>query len=641
MAKVSLSLTIVLMKKVIKKTLHTSIVLAKKTLNTQPKLKNAIKKAIAPHLRTRIKENYERWIESSFPDFVQIAKMRKEQNSFTYTPLISVIVPTYNTDKRFLSECLDSVIGQVYENWELILVDDASPNSEVREYIKEYAATDERIKYAFLDKNLGIAGATNKAVEMANGEFIGIFDHDDLLWPNALFETVKALNEGKSIDFIYTDEDKITEDTHHHLGYVFKPDYNPDFMHSVNYFTHFTVVRTSLYTAIGGERPEYNGAQDWDLYLRICQKTKNIHHIPKVCYSWRVHDASTAKSTDSKPYVIHAQRDALLDDLKQRGHADATVEQDKNHPGYWNVTYPLQGEPLISIVIPSINQYKVVKRCIESIYSKTTYQNFEILLVDTGTTDKRVWEYYDSVKAQHANFKVIEWFEKPFSYARSCNEGARQAKGELVLMLNNDTEVLTPDWLQLLGGDAQRQEIGAVGCLLFYPDGYHIQHAGVGVGLGGVAANSFQMMTLEQAMSQTQHLYINTKHNMTAVTAACLMIRKELFDTIGGFGESYRITYNDVDLCLRLYDKGYQNLYTPHVRLLHHESITVGAPDEVAKRDTKEMRGAMAQFVKQWKKYIDHDPNINPNLSKQDAFYDLPMQQSLIDEKARLAKKDT
>lgn len=623
-----------------KSTAHHSIVLGKKMLSKQPRLKNALKRAIAPHLRVRVKDNYERWIEENFPDFVEIAKSRKEITGFTYKPLISIIVPTYNTDKRFLIECLDSVIGQIYENWELIIVDDNSPNKEVRKYIETYATTDERIKYSFLKKNLGIAGATNKAVELASGEFVGIFDHDDILWPNALFETVKSLNIDKNIDFIYTDEDKITEDSHHHLGYVFKPDFNPDFMHSVNYFTHFTVVRKSLYDEIGGERPEYNGAQDWDLYLRICQKTTKIHHIQKVCYSWRIHDASTAKSTDSKPYVLDAQRGALLDDLRSRGYDDAIVEQDKQHSGYWNVTYPLRNNPLISIVIPSFNQYKVVKRCIESIYNQTTYDNFEILLVDTGSTDKRVWKYYDDVKIQHDNFKVINWFEKPFSYARSCNEGARQAKGKLILMLNNDTEVLTRDWLQLLGGDAQRKEIGAVGCLLFYPDGYHIQHAGVGVGLGGVAANSFQMMTLQQQMSQTQHLYINTKHNMTVVTAACLMIRKSLFDEIGGFDESYRITYNDVDLCLRIYEKGYQNLYTPHVRLLHHESISVGAPDELAKRDTKEMDAAIAKFIKQWKKYVKHDPNINQNLSKVDAFYDIPLQQSLIDEKVRLTNQE-
>jgi GT2 family glycosyltransferase len=265
-----------------------------------------------------------------------------------------------------------------------------------------------------------------------------------------------------------------------------------------------------------------------------------------------------------------------------------------------------------------------VKRCIDSIYKKTTYANFEIIIVDTGSDDPKVHKWYEMTKARNDNFRVVDWPEQPFSYARSCNEGAKHANGKLLVMLNNDTEVITPDWLEVMAGDALRAEIGAVGPLLFFPDGYHIQHAGVGVGLGGVAANSFSMMTLEQPLSQTQHLYINTRHEMTVVTAACLMIRKEIFDEIGGFDEKYRVTYNDVDLCLRIYEKGYRNLYTPHVRLLHHESISVGLPDELAKRDTKEMRNAMDHFKEQWHKYVEHDPNLNRQLDKTNAFYDIP-----------------
>jgi glycosyltransferase involved in cell wall biosynthesis len=613
------------MKKIAKNIAHHSLVMGRKVISKNPRLKRAIKKSIIPHLRLKnSKDTYSYWLDENFPDFIEIAKLRKEQEAFAYHPLVSIVVPAYNTDISFLHDCIGSVLGQVYENWELIIVDDASPNKMVREVIETYAQDDTRIKYKFLKENVNISSATNEAVQLANGEFIGIFDHDDLLWPNALFEVAKALNADKTIDFLYSDEDKITEDRFEHLGYFFKPDWNPDFLRSVNYFTHFTVVRKSIFEKVGGERGEYNGAQDWDLYLRIVNETQRIHHIPKVLYSWRVHDLSTAKSTDSKPYVIEAQRKALNDDLVRRGISDAIVEQDPVHTGYWNITYPVQGDPLISIVIPSKNQYKIVKRCIESIYDKSTYGNYEIILVDTGSDDDRVWAFYDKIAAQHDNFKVVKWFEKPFSYARSCNEGARHAAGELLLMLNNDTEVIIPDWLQLMAGDAQRKDIGAVGALLFYPDGYNIQHAGVGVGLGGVAANSFQMMTLDQPMSQTQHLMLNTKHDMTVVTAACLMMRKDLFEEIDGFDETYRVTYNDVDLCLRLHSKGYQNLYTPYVRLLHHESISVGLPEELAKRDTKEMQDAMKQFTTQWAKYVKHDPNINPNLDKSNAFYDIP-----------------
>jgi GT2 family glycosyltransferase len=607
----------------VKTVAHYSLVGTKRALNSNPKLKDIIKKSIIPHLYKYEKGEYVRWLDVNFPDFIEIARLRKQVSDYKYQPLISVVVPTYNTNIEFLCDCIDSVLGQVYENWELCVVDDASTDAKVRDVIKQYAAHDPRIKYKFLNKNRHIAGATNEAIKLATGEFISLFDHDDLLWPNALFEVTKALNINKSLDFIYTDEDKITENRFEHLGPFFKPDWNPDFLHSVNYITHFTTIRKSLINEVGGFKKEYNGAQDWELFLRATRSTDKIHHIPKILYSWRIHDDSTAKSTDAKPYVIAAQRKALRDDLSAKGYTDAGVERDKNHPGYWNVVYALKGSPLISIIIPSKNQYSVLKRCIESIYSKTTYSNFEIILVDTGSTDKKVHDLYSKLEKSHDNFRLINWPETPFSYARSCNEGARRANGELLVMLNNDTEVITENWLELLAGDAQRPEIGAVGCLLFFPDKYHIQHAGVGVGLGGVAANSFQMMTLDQPMSQTQHLMINTKHNMTAVTAACMMIRKNIYDQIGGFDEEFRITYNDVDLCLRLRNIGLYNLYTPHVRLLHHESITVGLPNEKDKRDSSEMNQAVGLFKIRWNSYITHDPDININLSKNDAFYNI------------------
>jgi GT2 family glycosyltransferase len=568
------------------------------------------------------KRGYGDWLNDHFPDALDLLALQQKQQAFTYRPLISVIVPTYNTNLGFLKECLDSVLTQIYDNWQLCIVDDASTDPKVKQLITEYTARDPRIVSKFLKTNQHIAGATNEALKLAKGEFVSLFDHDDLLWPNALYEIVAALNTDKKIDFLYTDEDKITTDRHDHLGPFFKPDWNPDFLHSVNYITHFSTIRRSLLDKLGGLRADYNGAQDWDLFLRVTSATNKIHHIPKIVYSWRIHELSTAMSTDSKPYVVEAQRKALTDDLARKGYSDVIVEQDRLHSGYWNVTYNVQGNPLISIVIPSKNQLEVVKRCINSIYQKTTYQNFEIVLVDTGSTDKRVHKWYAKLQKEHSNFVLVDWPEQPFSYSRSCNKGSAVAKGELLVMLNNDTEVITPNWLELMAGDAQRKEIGAVGCLLFFPGGRYIQHAGVGVGLGGVAANSFSMMTLTQPMSQTQHLMINTKHDMTAVTAACLMIRKPLFKEIGGFAEEFRVTYNDVDLCLRLHAKGYQNLYTPHVRLTHHESISVGAPEEIKKRDTAEFRAAQDLFKQRWSKYVEHDPNLNPNLNKDNALYD-------------------
>ncbi|MFZ1250253.1 MAG: glycosyltransferase family 2 protein [Candidatus Microsaccharimonas sp.] len=613
-----------LIKDVMKVVLFKTVAVSKKVVSRSPRLKRIALTIAAKTLPLHQKDPYHHWLDKNFPDFIEISKLNKLNDALHYRPLISVVVPTYNTKPEFLRDCIESVQAQVYQNWELCIVDDASPNAEVRRIIKKYAASDDRIKFKALKSNKHIAGATNEAVAMAKGEFIGLFDHDDMLWPNALLEVVGALNKDKKLDFLYSDEDKISESRYEHFSPFFKPDWNPDFLHSVNYITHFAVVRTTLLNSLGGLQAEYNGAQDWDLFLRVTSATKRIYHIPKVLYSWRVHDLSTAKSTDAKPYVIHAQHKALKDDLTRKGYPNAIVERDEVHTGYWKVTYPIVGDPLVSIVIPTKNQHKIVKRCIDSIIEKTTYTNYEIILVDTGSTEANVRSWYKAITAQHNNIKVVDWPEQPFSYARSCNEGARNTKGDILIMLNNDTEVITPQWIELLSGDAQRSEVGAVSCLLFFPDGHHIQHAGVGVGLGGVAANSFSMMTLQHAMSQTQHLMINTRHNMTAVTAACLAIRKNVFDEIGGFDEEFRVTYNDVDLCLRLYEAGYQNLYTPHVRLLHHESISVGLPEEIAKRDTTEFNAAKDMFRTRWKKYIDNDPNLNPNLSKDNALYELP-----------------
>ncbi|RYF29680.1 MAG: glycosyltransferase family 2 protein [Chloroflexi bacterium] len=612
------------MKKTLQSSAHGMIIVGKKILGKSPTLKKKLKRAILPHLGINPVNDaqYKQWISNNLPDAITIAKVKRRSDSLKYRPLISVIVPTYNTDHQFLRDCFDSVLAQVYENWELCIVDDASPDEEVRNIIKEYAALDSRIKYKLSKTNQHIAGATNDAVGFATGEFISLFDHDDILWPNALYEVVAALNKDRSIDFLYSDEDKVTEDRKDYQAPFFKPDWNPDFLHSVNYITHFSTVRKSVWDKVGGLRAEYNGAQDWDLFLRITSATKNIHHIPTIIYSWRIHSESTAMSTDSKPYVVEAQKKALSDDLERRGYPDATVKQDPKNSGYWMVEYPLKNNPLISIVIPSKNQYKILKRCIDSIYSKTTYSNFEIVLVDTGSTDQKVLNWYEKVKSQHDNFRVVDWPEQPFSYARSCNEGAKQAKGELLMMLNNDTEVITPNWLELMAGDAQRKEVGAVGCLLYFPDKIHVQHAGIGIGLGGVAANSFSM-TVNHGLAPNQHLYLNTRHNMTAVTGACLMIRKEVYDQIGGFSEDFRITYNDVDLSLRLREAGLWNVYTPHVQLLHHESISLGLPDEVKKRDTVEMRGAVKLFKERWQKYIDHDPDLNPNINRDNAFYEV------------------
>lgn len=616
-----------MIKKFTKRAINTSLYQTKKAVAKNPKLKSFVKGAIGSHIvlgqPTNQDLRYAKWVQANYPDGITYKRQTELAKKFEYKPLISIVTPTYNTDPEFLRECIESVQAQTYDNWELCIVDDASPNQEPRDIIKEYADGDKRIRYSFSKNNQHISGASNDGIKMAKGEFIALLDHDDILWPNALYEVVKALNNNKKLDFIYSDEDNITEDRHDFQNPFFKPDWNPDFLHSINYITHFSVLRKSIIEKVGGFREECNGAQDWDLFLRITSETDRIHHIPKVLYDWRISDSSTAKDTSTKPYVVDAQRKALEDDLKRKGYKDATIAPSKINKDYWQIEYPVKNEPLVSIVIPTKDQFAIVKRCIDSIYKRTTYKNFEIVLVDTGSTSRKVKSWYKSLLKKHRNILIVDWPEQPFSYARSCNKGADAATGEYLIMLNNDTEVLVSNWIELMLGYAQREKTGAVGCKLYYPGKKIIQHAGIGIGFGGIAANSLAPLEVSPYNTPLQFIYLNTTHNMTAVTAACLMIKKSVYDEIHGFDEEFRVTYNDVDLCLRLHDLGYRNVYLPHVSLIHHESISVGLPEEKKKRDTQEFKTAKELFKTRWKKYIDHDPNLNPNIDRTNANYEV------------------
>ena len=519
---------------------------------------------------------------------------------------------------------VESVLSQTYDNWELILVDDASPDESTRELIKEFIKKDARIVHKFLETNHHIAGATNEGIKMAKGEFVSLFDHDDILWPNALYEVVKALNHDKKLNFIYTDEDKIDGDNRFsHKDLFFKPDWNPELLRSVNYITHFTTIRKSVLDEFGYEDGSYNGTQDWELFLRITRNidAKTIYHVPTIVYSWRVHDKSTAKSVSVKPYVFEAQEKALKDDLTARGIKNAVPIRDKK-TNYWTIRYGVNGDPLVSIVIPSKNLYSMTKKCIDSIYQKSTYKNFEVIIVDTGSDDKKVLNWYKQAKQQYKNFKVVSFVEEKFSYAKSCNYGATQAKGDFLLMLNNDIEVLTPDWIEQMVGYAQQPEVGAVGVKLYYPDKKSIQHAGVGVGVGGCGANMFQLSKDDDPFTLNQSVMLKCVRNTSAVTAACALFRTEVFNEVGGFQEKYRINYNDVDLCLRLVEAGYRNVYLPQVSLIHHESISRGLPNTKG-HDGSEFDLAQRTFKKEWKKYIEHDPALNPNISKNTPYMDI------------------
>ncbi len=608
------------LKKKLRDGVSASLKLAKRTAGRSKTLKRIARNLILENLTLEVHaqewSSYQRWFARHNPDAIAMAAERNELKKLTYQPLISILTPTYNTDLEHLRECIQSVQSQTYQNWQLCIVDDASPNEEVRSIIEEFAKADERIAYSFRKQNGHISAASNDALKLAKGEFIGLLDHDDILWPNALFEVVKALNADQQLDFLYSDEDKIHRDRFDHQHPFFKPDWNPEFLESVNYITHFAVLRKKLIEQVGGFRSEYDGAQDWDLFLRAGYATTHIHHIPTVLYSWRMSETSTASSTEAKPYVRNSQQAAIEESLRVRGQRHAEVTRGMSRD-YWTVVYPPPKTAKVSIVIPTKNQLPIVKRCVQSIVTKTTFRNYEVILVDTGSTDAKVFNWYKAISSKHPHIKVVDWPEQPFSYARACNFGASQATGDYLVMLNNDTEVLTPNWLELLLSDAQRDGVGAVGCKLYYPDGKHIQHAGTGVGLGGFAANLLSPLLANQ-LTVLQHLYANTRHELSAVTAACLMIKKSRFDEVDGFDEQFRVTYNDVDLCLRLNQAGYRTIYNPSIELLHHESISVGLPHK-SQRDNQEFKAAQALFKKRWQAVITHDPHLNPNLSKDNA----------------------
>ena len=614
-------------KKFGKKSIDITLKAGKRTLGLTPGIKEKVKLSILSNINITpqtVLSSEESWVRKHTPDAIELYKQKNEADALKYRPLISIIVPTYNTPKIFFEEMVESVLSQTYDNWELILVDDASPDESTRELIKEFIKKDARIVHKFLETNHHIAGATNEGIKMAKGEFVSLFDHDDILWPNALYEVVKALNHDKKLNFIYTDEDKIDGDNRFsHKDLFFKPDWNPELLRSVNYITHFTTIRKSVLDEFGYEDGSYNGTQDWELFLRITRNidAKTIYHVPTIVYSWRVHDKSTAKSVSVKPYVFEAQEKALKDDLVARGIKNAVPIRDKK-TNYWTIRYGVNGDPLVSIVIPSKNLYSMTKKCIDSIYQKSTYKNFEVIIVDTGSDDKKVLSWYEQAKQQYKNFKVVSFVEEKFSYAKSCNYGATQAKGDFLLMLNNDIEVLTPDWIEQMVGYAQQPEVGAVGVKLYYPDKKSIQHAGVGVGVGGCGANMFQLSKDDDPFTLNQSVMLKCVRNTSAVTAACALFRTEVFNEVGGFQEKYRINYNDVDLCLRLVEAGYRNVYLPQVSLIHYESISRGLPNTKG-HDGSEFDLAQRTFKKEWNKYIEHDPALNPNISRNTPYFDI------------------
>ncbi|MGB6682002.1 MAG: glycosyltransferase family 2 protein, partial [Candidatus Bathyarchaeia archaeon] len=489
-------------------------------------------------------EQYRIWLENNELSEDRLLEMQKIASEFTYRPRISLVMPVYNTQKEWLRLTIDSVIRQSYSNWELCIADDASTKENMREILTEYSGKYEQIRVKYLKKNLGIAGASNEALSMAEGEFIGFVDHDDELQSNALFEFVKVLNQNKDLDLIYSDEDK-KELSGQRVEPFFKPDWSPDLLMSMNYVSHLTIFRKTLIDKIGGFRQGFEGSQDYDLVLRFTELTNKISHIPKPLYSWRKVPGSAATSTQAKPYAKASAKKALSEALSRRGLEGEVLA---GFGGHYRVRYRVRGSPLVSIIVPTKDKIELLKRCVESIESKTLYENYEIIIIDNDSADPDAISYLRTVR-----HRVVR-FNEPFNFSKINNLGAKLAKGEYLLFLNNDTEVVDGNWLESMLEHSQRPEVGIVGALLLYPPSADsryryttIQHAGVILGVGGVANHAFRGLPNEASNYFGLHRVIR---NCSAVTAACIMLRKNVFDEVGGFDEDFKIVFQDVDLSL-------------------------------------------------------------------------------------------
>ena len=551
--------------------------------------------------------SYQKWIRHHLPDRNELEKQKK--TSFGYRPKISFVVPLYKTPEKYLRRLTESFQEQTYSNWELCFSDGSGAQSPLTELLKELTAKDNRIKYVSHEESLQISENTNSAIEIATGDFIAFADHDDELTPNALFECVKAINEKPQTLVIYTDEDKMSMDGHKFFQPHFKPDYNPDLLCTVNYICHLFVVSRKVIEKVGGLRSEFDGAQDYDFVLRCVEAVKDeeICHIPKILYHWRCHEDSTAENPESKLYAFEAGRRAVQAHYERTGiHAEVFEGE---YLGLYRTKFIRDHDPLISIIIPNKDHIDDLKRCMESIEQKSTYKNYEYIIVENNSTDPATFEYYKKLEAENPKVRMVYW-DGVFNYSAINNYGASFAKGEYLLLLNNDTEIINPDCLEELMGYCMRKDVGAVGARLYYEDDT-IQHAGVVIGFGGIAGHCF----VQQKRGTTGYCHrIICAQDYSAVTAACMMVKKSAFDAVGGLSEELAVAFNDIDFCMKLRKAEYLIVYNPYAELYHYESKSRGledTPEKVA-RFNKEI----ATFEKKWPEILENgDPYYNPNLT--------------------------
>lgn len=534
--------------------------------------------------------------------------LRRRITAMSAPPLISVVMPTYSPKPEMLREAIESVRAQLYPHWELCIADDASPTSETQAILTEYASLDNRIKVVLRPVNGHICAASNSALELAAGTWIALMDHDDLLPEHALFWLADEINTHPDARLIYSDEDKIDERGVRSFPH-FKPDWNIDLIRSINYFSHLGAYQTDLVREVGGFRLGFEGAQDHDLVLRCAERVApaQIRHIPRVLYHWRSHAQSTAESMDAKPYAQQAGERALNEHYERSG---IRARAEATRFGY-RTRYALPDPaPLVSLIIPTRNAVNLVRQCIESIEQKTSYPNYEVILVDNGSDDPQALAYFSSL-AESPNMRVIR-DDREFNYSSLNNAAVELARGELVGLINNDIEVITPDWLDELVGTAIQPGVGAVGARLWYPD-KSLQHGGVILGLGGLAGHAHKNLP---AGATGHYMRAVLAQSLSAVTAACLVIRKEIYQAVGGLDPvNLKVAFNDVDFCLRVREAGYRNVWTPYAELFHHESATRGhdiAPEKKARFESE-----VKYMLRRWGAIVQEDPAYNPNLTLQ------------------------
>lgn len=552
--------------------------------------------------------SYKAWFKRQTPTKEALKAQRERE--FAYAPKISVVVPLYRTPETYLTELIESVKKQTYGNWELCLSDGSGEDSPIAGLLARYEAEEDRIKVVSHKEPLKISENTNAALEIASGDFIAFADHDDLLAPNALYECVNLLNNEPSTEMIYTDEDKVDMSGKEHFMPHFKSDFNIDLLCSVNYICHLLVVKREVFEAAGMLDPEFDGAQDYDFILRCVEKTSEIRHIPKVLYHWRAHKDSTAENLGSKDYAFEAGRKAIQAHYDRTGIPAEARKMQINDLYFYRSKYRLTESPLVSVIIPNKDHTADLDKCIRSLEEKNAYKNIEYIIVENNSEEKETFAYYEELEKRCPRAKVLYWEEKRFNFPAINNFGAKHASGEYLLFLNNDTEIMNEDSIEELLGYCMRRDVGAVGARLYYEDGT-IQHAGVIVGLGGVAGHAFPAYP-HDAVGYFGRIVM--AQDYSAVTAACIMVKKSVFEETGGFDEGFAVAFNDIDLCLKIREKGWLIVYNPYAELSHYESKSRGYEDTEEK--VKRFNSEIDLFLKKWKGFLEQgDPYYNPNLT--------------------------